>query len=92
MFINLENLIFISSRGRLVVVRSLSDNVAYELVTYSWCAGLFSVLPIIWLFVRWRGGAGAGSGLCPTCGYDLTGNTSGVCPECGAAVTGRAGA
>jgi hypothetical protein len=23
-------------------------------------------------------------GLCPRCGYDLTGNVSGVCPECGA--------
>jgi hypothetical protein len=23
---------------------------------------------------------------CPTCRYDLTGNTSGVCPECGAAI------
>ena len=22
-------------------------------------------------------------GLCPDCGYDLTGNASGVCPECG---------
>jgi hypothetical protein len=22
-------------------------------------------------------------GLCPACGYDLTGNVSGVCPECG---------
>lgn len=22
-------------------------------------------------------------GLCPTCGYDLTGNVSGLCPECG---------
>ena len=22
-------------------------------------------------------------GLCPSCGYDLTGNVSGVCPECG---------
>jgi hypothetical protein len=22
-------------------------------------------------------------GLCPGCGYDLTGNESGVCPECG---------
>ena len=23
------------------------------------------------------------SGLCPACGYDLTGNASGTCPECG---------
>jgi hypothetical protein len=27
--------------------------------------------------------ARAKGGLCPTCGYNLTGNTSGVCPECG---------
>jgi len=25
--------------------------------------------------------------LCPTCGYNLTGNTSGVCPECGTPAT-----
>ena len=25
-------------------------------------------------------------GICPTCGYDLTGNTSGVCPECGTTI------
>lgn len=25
-----------------------------------------------------------GAGLCPVCGYDLTGNVSGTCPECGA--------
>jgi hypothetical protein len=25
-------------------------------------------------------------GLCPKCGYDLTGNVSGVCPECGTKV------
>ena len=25
-------------------------------------------------------------GLCPSCGYDLTGNVSGRCPECGAAI------
>jgi 4-amino-4-deoxy-L-arabinose transferase-like glycosyltransferase len=24
-----------------------------------------------------------GDGCCPSCGYNLTGNTSGVCPECG---------
>jgi hypothetical protein len=28
-------------------------------------------------------------GLCPHCGYDLTGNTSGVCPECGTAAARR---
>ncbi len=27
-------------------------------------------------------------GLCPTCGYNLTGNTTGVCPECAAKVEG----
>lgn len=26
------------------------------------------------------------SGLCESCGYDLTGNTSGTCPECGAKI------
>jgi Flp pilus assembly protein TadB len=26
------------------------------------------------------------AGLCPSCGYDLTGNVSGVCPECGTPV------
>ena len=26
-------------------------------------------------------------GLCPSCGYDLTGNVSGVCRECGKGVT-----
>jgi len=25
-------------------------------------------------------------GLCPTCSYDLTGNTSGTCPECGSPI------
>ena len=27
------------------------------------------------------------AGLCPRCGYNLTGNTSGVCPECGGGIT-----
>lgn len=27
-------------------------------------------------------------GLCPGCGYDLTGNASGICPECGATIGG----
>jgi hypothetical protein len=28
-------------------------------------------------------------GLCPTCSYDLTGNTSGICPECGTPLPGK---
>ncbi len=28
------------------------------------------------------------SGVCPTCEYDLTGNTSGICPECGEKLNG----
>ena len=31
-------------------------------------------------------------GRCPTCSYDLTGNTNGVCPECGSALVGKVGA
>ena len=31
-------------------------------------------------------------GHCPTCGYDLRGNTSGVCPECGAEAQARVSA
>ncbi len=37
----------------------------------------------LWAFSRaW--GLPITPGKCPTCDYDLTGNTSGVCPECGA--------
>jgi predicted nucleic acid-binding Zn ribbon protein len=30
-------------------------------------------------------------GICPSCGYDLRGNTSGTCPECGLAIPALAG-
>jgi hypothetical protein len=30
---------------------------------------------------------GDGGARCPSCEYDLTGNTSGVCPECGQRLT-----
>ncbi len=34
----------------------------------------------------------AAAGLCPRCGYCLTGNVSGVCPECGAPAAAAEGA
>ena len=49
-----------------------------------WFAALaFAILPI-GRGVRWRLYRGRiRTGLCPACGYNLTGNVSGVCPECG---------
>lgn len=35
------------------------------------------------LFEKERVSAWLSHGICPACGYNLTGNTSGVCPECG---------
>ena len=52
-----------------------------------WLPLLLVALPTIGLFIldqrRHR------PGHCPSCGYNLTGNTSGKCPGCGAATTGR---
>ena len=45
-----------------------------------------SVLPLVWSARTIRRGRRSRSGLCPSCGYSLTGNTSGVCPECGTPV------
>jgi hypothetical protein len=42
---------------------------------------LFAVVPLMWFTLRSR--RFTGPGRCPTCGYNVTGNTSGVCPECG---------
>ena len=36
------------------------------------------------LLRRWR------QGLCPRCGYSLTGNASGTCPECGTPTPAKA--
>jgi hypothetical protein len=51
----------------------------------------FLLLPLIWLWVRlaeaWARRRERLKGCCPTCHYDLTGNSSGVCPECGTAVS-----
>ena len=43
---------------------------------------IFAILPTIWLY-KWNKRRKLGPNACPSCGYDLTGNTSGVCPECG---------
>ena len=52
------------------------------------CLAILS-LPCFFLTVRyvirWRA-TFKNPAACPTCGYDLTGNTSGACPECGAAI------
>jgi len=52
-------------------------------------------LPIIWAVLQYYSLTSLNAavishraslrGLCPTCRYNLTGNTSGVCPECGSA-------
>lgn len=48
----------------------------------------FAALPLIRL-ARYRARLAhrrLAAGLCPSCGYDLTGNVSGMCPECGTKV------
>ena len=54
-----------------------------------WLVALSAALPpALWAARRAAGvrrrRRAASAGLCPRCGYDLTGNVSGVCPECGA--------
>lgn len=39
--------------------------------------------PTIWSGARVPKLKPAKPGVCPQCGYNLTGNTSGICPECG---------
>jgi hypothetical protein len=51
-------------------------------------AGLCCVAPLFSWVRRNRRLRRAHPDLCPSCGYDLTGNVSGVCPECGTAATG----
>ena len=51
-----------------------------------WKIVLFTaILPAIWLGTLVRRSSKP-VGHCPTCGYNLTGNTSGVCPECWRAI------
>jgi predicted RNA-binding Zn-ribbon protein involved in translation (DUF1610 family) len=50
-----------------------------------WLPTVLFAVPLIGLYL-WRTRTlrkRRAHGLCPTCGYDLTGNVTGVCPECG---------
>jgi hypothetical protein len=49
---------------------------------------IFAVLPALWLRKR-MSRLRLKDGMCPSCGYDLTGNVSGVCPECGKLISKR---
>jgi hypothetical protein len=71
--------------------------VAYDAETYvisvpCWTIILISgALPAIWFRRRLRHlRILRAVGCCPSCGYNLTGNTSGVCPECGTAIPQKA--
>ena len=44
---------------------------------------LTGILPALWTVYTIRRITRKRTGLCPTCAYNLTGNTSGICPECG---------
>ncbi len=51
-----------------------------------WAIALFwTMVPGMWALYRMRRKP---PGLCPTCSYNLMGNTSGVCPECGMTIRG----
>jgi hypothetical protein len=49
-------------------------------------AAFFCIRLMRWVYKRWLNRREIISGICPICGYNLTGNTSGVCPECGTSV------
>ena len=58
-----------------------------ETSPYSWFIGLLIYMalltvPIAW-FVVWRRSRSKPAIACPSCDYNLTGNTTGLCPECG---------
>ena len=50
---------------------------------------LLAILPAAYATRRARHYLRICTGGCPSCGYNLTGNTSGTCPECGSAVAGK---
>ena len=83
----INGLFFCYRDGWLHSVISNNTKPAYaaKLTVSSWALFvLFSVYPTI-VFIRgpYRRYRRRKKGLCPICGYNLTGNVSGVCPECG---------
>jgi hypothetical protein len=55
-----------------------------------WLAFLVSAIPTITFAVLLRRARGRlRSGHCPSCNYNLTGNTSGICPECGTPIADK---
>jgi hypothetical protein len=61
----------------------------HELFAPAWLVFVTSVfLPSRWAWIRWQ--FRNRECRCPTCSYNLTGNTSGVCPECGTPVKATA--
>ncbi len=72
-----------SSDGQLTVARVWYDNAVDVQFNYWWCVALLFVIPVLRLCSWPKGRSRHRSGFCPTCAYNLTGNTSGVCPECG---------
>jgi hypothetical protein len=54
---------------------------------YMWLVAATGILPLLWAAVKYQQIRNRRLlGLCPTCHYNLTGNTSGTCPECGSPV------
>ena len=81
----------ISSDGSVLVAHFVPDGVKdLEFFYWKWTL-LFSVLPVLWIFIWWLKRRQPREGRCRTCHYDLTGNTSGTCPECGSPIRKRPG-
>ena len=89
----------LASSGGIALSRSEPDTAAYRVLPFRpiWRGLLidWAAYAILWLvlftglgFSALRRALRLRRGLCPACGYDLTGNTSGVCPECGGQAPG----
>lgn len=63
------------------------DPAVYKLIAPYWLLTvLLSTVPLVWGARRLRRLVSHRPGACPSCAYNLTGNTSGKCPECGTAI------